>query len=357
MEKLTVFFIIIALILLFSNSILAQELEFDLDKYLEQSIKRSDQLKETELNIKAKEINLARTIADQEIRPSPLLLTQAELEFELAQKKFLRRKDELINEYLNDFFNYYKTKNAVLIHREYKDILTEELKNIENKYQAGSLTKSDLFQAEVELKIAENNLAEAQNNKNKIIFKIKQNLNLESENSFDIDFKESDLNQWKLNEAYSELMELALKYRIEIREAEINQSLKKINYELAQRGYSPQLKKEQAENDYLNSINQLKIVIDGIQIDLNNSYYNFQNSTENLKSDRSLIKSYSEALRVKKLYFEEDYITGTELLETEIDLYQAEINLANSQVDYYQSLAELYLSTGDFKELLPYVEK
>lgn len=358
MNKLSTFLIIfITFILLFSNSVLAEESGYDLNEYLARSIKRSDQLEEARLNIKDKEINLAKTVADQEITPSPLLLTRAELELELAQKRFKRREDELITEYLTDFFNYHQAKNAVLIHRKYRDILKEELKNIENKYQAGALTKSDLFQAEVELKMAENKLLKAINNQNKIAFKIKENLKLAEDKVLKIQFKESDLEQWKLNQSYNQLMDLALKYRIEIREAEVNQRLNEINYKLAKRAYTAQLNEDQAENDYLNSTNQLRVVSDRVQLDLNNSYYNFQNSIEDLKSDKSLIKTYKEALRVKRLYFEEDYITGTELLETEVDLYQAEINLANSQVDYYQTLTELYLSTGDFKELLADAEK
>lgn len=358
MKKLILSFMIFNfLIFSFAGQISAAELEFKLAGYLERSLKRSDQLKKARLNIKDREINLAKRTADQKISPSPLLLKQAELELELAQKRFSRREDELITEYLSDFFNYQKAKNAVLIHRKYRDILKEELKNIENKYQAGSLTKSDLYQAEVELKIAENKLYKAINNQNKIAFKVKKNLKLAENRVLKIKFRESDLKEWKLKQSYEKLRKLALKHRIEIREAEVKQSLNQINYQLAKRAYSPQLNQDQAENDYLNSTNQLKLLKDQIELDLNNSYYNFQNRIEDLKSDSSLIKSYQEALRVKSLYFEEDYITGTELLEAETDLYQAEINLANSEVNYYQSLAELYLSTGDFKELLPYAEK
>jgi hypothetical protein len=164
------------------------------------------------------------------------------------------------------------------------------------------------------------------------------------------------LKAWKLNEDFEELLDISLKNRIEIKEAEVNKELKNINYKLSARDYSPQLKEIEAENEYLSAQNNTKIVKDMVELDLNNSYLNFKDSIENINRDRKLIESYKEALRVKKLYFEEDYITGTELLETQVDLYQAEVSLSHSKIDYYLSLAELYLSTGDFKELLIYAE-
>jgi outer membrane protein TolC len=355
-EQIKVSLILVLLFFVLASNAAAEDMTIDLDSYLKISLENSRELKKAELNLKAKEINLKEVEAEQEVNPSPLLLTQAELELELAEKNLLRKEDELINNYINDFFNYYKTENSVEVHQRYLKVIKNEIENIKDKYEQGLLTKSDIYQAEVELKTVESNLVKARNNKERVGFKLKQNLNAEKNDQLNIKFSESDLKAWKLNEDFEELLDISLKNRIEIKEAEVNKELKNINYKLSARDYSPQLKEIEAENEYLSAQNNTKIVKDMVELDLNNSYLNYKDSLENINRDRKLIESYKEALRVKKLYFEEDYITGTELLETQVDLYQAEVSLSHSKIDYYLSLAELYLSTGDFKELLIYAE-
>jgi outer membrane protein TolC len=355
--KFSVSLLIVLIIISLSLNVYADEIKIDLQNYIKNSLENSRELKDAEFNLNAAEINLKEVKAEQEVNPSPLLLTQAELELELAEKKMLRKKDELINEYLNDFFNYYKTENLIEVHQKYLSVLENEMENIKDKYQQGILTKSDIYQAEVELKTAQSNLIKAENNNQRIGFKLKQNLKVEKDDQLSIKFSKADLKAWELDKDFNELLEIALEHRIEIKEAEVNKELKDINYKLAARDYSPKLKEKEAENEYLSAVNNKEIVKDMIELELNNAYLNFKDSIENINRDKKIIASHKEALRVKKLYFEEDYITGTELLETQVDLYQAEVSLAHSEIDYYLNLAELYLSTGDFKELLIYAEK
>ncbi len=356
-EQLAVFLLLVFMLFSVTLNVYAEEITVDLDSYLKSSLENSREFKEAELNLNAKKINLKEVEAEQEVSPSPLLLAQAELELELAEKKMLRKEDELINKYINEFFNYYKTENLIEVHQKYLSVLEDEMENIKDKYQQGLLTKSDIYKAEVELKTAQSNLIKAENNNQRVGFKLKQNLKVEKDSQLNIKFSKSDLKAWELDEDFNELLEIALEHRIEIKEAEVNKELKNINYKLAAGDYSPKLKEKEAENEYLSAVNNKEIVKDMVELDLNNSYLNFKDSIVNINRDRKLIESHKEALRVKKLYFEEDYITGTELLETQVDLYQAEVSLSHSEVDYYLSLAELYLSTGDFKELLIYAEK
>ncbi|MFW6001483.1 MAG: TolC family protein [Halanaerobium sp.] len=355
-EQNKVSLILFLLFFILAANAAAEDISIDLESYLKISLENSRELKEAELNLKAKAINLKEVEAEQEVNPSPSLLTQAKLELELAEKKLLRKEDELINNYINDFFNYFKTENSVEVHQRYLKVIKNEMENIEDKYEQGLLTKSDIYQAEVELKTVESNLVKARNDKERVGFKLKQNLNNEKNDQLDMKFSESDLKAWELNEDFEELLDISLKNRIDIKEAEVNKELKKINFKLAARDYSPKLKKIEAENEYLSALNNTKVAKDMVELDLNNAYLNFKDSLENINKDRKLIESYNEALIVKKLYFEEDYITGVELLAAQVDLYQAEVSFSHSKIDYYLSLTELYLSTGDFKELLIYAE-
>jgi len=340
-----------------SLNVYAEEITIDLENYIKISLENSRELKEAELNLNEKEINLKEVEAELEVNPSPLLLARAELELELAEKNLLRKEDELINKYINEFFNYYKTENLIEVHQKYLSVLENEMENIKDKYQQGLLTKSDIYKAVVELKTAQSNLVIAENHSQRAAFILKQSLKAKKDDQLEIQFSKEDLKAWKLDEDFNELLKTAIKHRIEIKEAEVNKDLKNINYKLAAGEYSPKLKEKEAENEYLSAVNNKEILKDMVELDLNNSYLNFKDSIENIKRDRKLIESYKEALRVKKLYFAEDYITGTELLETQVDLYQAEVSLSHSEIDYYLNLAELYLSTGDFKELLVYAEK
>ena len=182
-------------------------------------------------------------------------------------------------------------------------------------------------------------------------------MNLDYEDQLQLDFRENELKNWQLEESLSKLFKTALKKRVEVKEAEANKSLQEINYRLAAKDYRSDLDEKEAENELKNAENQLELIKDKIKLDVNNKYLDYQDSIAEIERYQKLRKSFEEALRVKKLYFEEDYITGTELLETQVDLYQSEINYTHAQIDYYLSLAELYLSTGDFKEGLNYENK
>ncbi len=352
-----VFILVLASITFYSSDISAEKIEFDLQKYLEISINESRELKEAEINIAEKEIALEKEMAEQELRPSPLLLKKAEVELKLAEKKADVVEDEIINQLVNDFFNYYKADNLVSIHRKYSNILEKELENIKDKYEQGILIKTDLLKAESELEKAESNLQKAINNKKKLAFKLKQNLNLDYRSELSIHFKEAALNDWKLNKNFEELLQTAFKNRLEIKEAKANIELKEISYKISSADYSSQLSEKNAENELMKAKNRLEIVKDKISLDVNNKYLNHQSTGEDKEHFKKLIQSLREALRTKKLYFEADYVTGTELLETQVDLYHAEINYSHSEIDYYLSLAELSLSTGDFEEMLIYAEK
>ncbi|MGM0603368.1 MAG: TolC family protein [Bacillota bacterium] len=356
-EKLIVIVLILtAAVFFFSADLMAEKIEYNLNDYLEKGLDESRELTEAEFDLYRKEIELEKEKAEQEVRPSPLRLKKAELELQIAEKNLEIRKDQIINQIVKDFFNYYKAVNIIEINEKYVNILQEELKNIEQKYEEGLLIKSDLLQAEVELKTAESNLVEAQNNKKRAAFRLKQNINLEYKNEVNIVFDGNMLN-WKLTENLDSLFAAAINNRIEIREAEVNNELQQINHKIASAEYSTKLAEKSAENDLLDSENKLKMVKDKIKLDVNNKYLTYQDSRENINRYQKLIESLTEALRIKELYFEEDYITGTELLETQVDLYQAEINYSHARIDYYLSLAELYLSTGDFEEMLIYENK
>lgn len=356
-KKILFIFLTVTLLATFTMPATAGEYSFNLQQYLEKSLAQNKEVKEAEMNLEAKKIALAREKADQELRPSPLLLEKAETEVEIAERNLEITKDRVSKNLINDFFSYYRAENSISIHQKYKEILKEELENIKEKYKQGSIIKSDLMQAEVELKTAESNLKEAVNNQKKAAFKLKQNLNLNFKDQLQINFKENNLKGWELTESLDELFKTALNKRIEIKEAEANKELQKINYRLASADYSSKLEAKQAENELKNARNQLELIKDRVKLEVNNKYLEHQNSIEKIERYEKVIESLKEALRVKRLYFEEDYITGTELLETEVDLYQNEINYSHAKIDYYLSLAELYLSTGDFKELIDYETK
>ncbi|ODS50426.1 MAG: hypothetical protein A8274_615 [Halanaerobium sp. 4-GBenrich] len=356
-KKILSIFLILTAALLITLTVSAAESALNLQEYLEQSLTKNEEVKEAEMNLEAKEIALVKEKAEQEVRPSPLFLEKAKTELEIAAKNLEITKDHVTTNLINDFFNYYKAKNSIVIHQKYQKILEEELENIEEKYEQGILIKSDLMQAEVELKTAESNLKAAVNNKKRAEFKVKQNLKMELEDQLQLNFKEDKLKKWQLEENLKELFETALKKRIEVKEAEANKELQKINYHLAAKDYSSDLDEKEAKNKLENAENQLELIKDKIKLEVNDKYLDHQDSIAEIERYQKLIESFEEALRVKKLYFEEDYITGTELLETQVDLYQSEINYAHAQIDYYLSLAELYLSTGDFKEALNYENK
>ncbi len=357
LKKISFIFLILAAALLITVNFLAAESALNLQSYLQQSLAENKEVKEVEMNLEAKEIALAKEKAEQEVRPSPLLLEKSKTELEIAERNLEITRDQVTTNLINDFFNYYKAENSIAIHQKYQEILEEELENIKEKYEQGILIKSDLMQAEVELKTAASNLKAAVNNKKRAEFKLKQNLKLDYEDQLQLDFRENELKNWQLEEDLKELFKTALNKRIEIKEGEGNKELQQINYQLAARDYSSDLDEKEAENELKNAENQLELIKDKIKLDVNNKYLDHQDSIAEIERYQKLIKSFEEALRVKKLYFEEEYITGTELLETQVDLYQSEINYVHAQIDYYLSLAELYLSTGDFQEELNYENK
>ncbi|SDL22904.1 TolC family protein [Halarsenatibacter silvermanii] len=327
------------------------ETKFTLDSYLARGIDRNREIENDRLLLEKNKVKLKQRQAEQEVDPSPLLLKKDELELELAQQRLKRTTEEIISEYLQDFLEFVRLKKLFTLHQEYVELFQAELEKIENMHQEGRVTSADVLQAEVELKAAENNLIKSANNLENQKFILEKNLQLSAEEKLEVQYYEEDFSEFEIKREFVDLQETARNNRLEIEESKADRELAKIDLQLAESNYRSGLEEKEAKIEYRKAKNEVDKILDDIEVEVKNSYSRANNVRKDLAMTEKEIENYKEIVRINSLFLEEEYITGVEFWDSQVDLYQAEIDDISRRFESYIAVVELYLATGELKEM------
>ncbi len=327
------------------------ESKFDLDSYLARAIDRSRAIEDRRLLVDKNRVELEKREAEQEVDPSPLLLRSEKLELDLSQQRLKRTIEEKISKYLRDFLEYLELKELFELHEEYVELFQAELNRIEDMYREGKVTSADVLQAEVELRAAENNLKKTLNELENQEFVLAKNLQLRAEEELEIQHSKKAFPELKITKEFSELLEAARDNRLEIEESRAERELAKIDLQLAESSYRPDLEEEVAEVECRKTKNEVGRTVDEIEVEVSSAYARAKNTKEDVLTVEKQIESQEEMVRINSLFLEEEYITGIEFLDTQVDLYEREIDEISSRIESLMAAVELYLATGELKEM------
>lgn len=85
---------------------------------------------------------------------------------------------------------------------------------------------------------------------------------------------------------------------------------------------------------------------DRIRSEVENSFYNLREASQNIHTTSTEVLSSAESLRLARLRFQAGVTTQREVVDTQRDLTNAEVRYANAITDYNISIAELRRRTG-----------
>jgi OMF family outer membrane factor len=85
---------------------------------------------------------------------------------------------------------------------------------------------------------------------------------------------------------------------------------------------------------------------DRIRSEVEDSFYNLRESSQNIHTTSTEVLSSAESLRLARLRFQAGVTTQREVVDTQRDLTNAEVRYANAVTDYNVSIAELRRFTG-----------
>jgi len=153
-------------------------------------------------------------------------LKNADLNYERTSKRFKRSELDIVYLVTQAFFNYYRATRQAQISRDEVDQQQELFELATKKYGAGLIPEVEALQMEVDLAESKNSLAEAEGALIRAEDYFKQLIGLSIADQVGV---QTDLEIVKFDVEQDKAIEFALANRSEIREAEIDVELAKIN--------------------------------------------------------------------------------------------------------------------------------
>lgn len=205
------------------------------------------------------------------------------------------------------------------------------------KFELGLIAKQEVINSELSLITAENEYKSAQYS----VKNAKMNLNTKLANDLmtDINLKdELKYEEFEL-ESIAEAISKALINRNEIKSAEFNYEIEKINMEVT--------RKEQSEItfDYRNQVVKLekaeKTLMDGrrnIEMEVRANYLDVLQKQEEIKAGEKSVELAEEALRLSQLSYDVGMSVLTDVQKAQTTLLQSKLGLSNSILNYNLSV-------------------
>ncbi len=94
-----------------------------------------------------------------------------------------------------------------------------------------------------------------------------------------------------------------------------------------------------------------EMTIDQVELDAEQSYYNYLESRDNLKSQQEALTMAEESLRLANLYYEEGMVTQTEVLNAQLTYTQNKAALKSGIFKYNTSQLALLKAIGDLQSI------
>ena len=308
-----------------------------------------DKIEWTEKHYDAR-LSLTETFYDNgqtsaKIKQAKARLTSAQLDFQKIQ-------DDLVLEVIKNYYTLLKAQGMLKVKEEGLKQAQTHLNLAKARYDAGSVPKSDILKAEVEVSGAELDSIEAENDLSLARTDLNNCLGIDlNAPILIVDTEDSVESIWM---SFDECLVYALKNRPEIKEAEINLKINEISLKLAQKEVWPSIA---LEGSYNTDIDQLINKYDwnestGWEIGIKASLPIFDAGRAKrgvIKANIDLANTKTNADQLKKeiaLEVKKAYLTAKsqkKVIETtEKQLSQAKESFESTQGRYSSGVAPIY---------------
>lgn len=248
---------------------------------------------------------------------------------------------------LDTLTNYYQSKQLEDLEKIATETLSIKEKLLENtklKYKLGTVSNSDVLQAESAVNKAKNDLFIAQNNfKNiKMAFNIFMGYDLMQNVVLTDSLKQVDLPAKSLESSIKD----ALASRNEIKAAEFGLKFAELDFKIYKdypKDSSTYLKKELA---VVQAEKMKKDSRSGIEMDVRSKYMDMQQKYAAIKTGIQTVENAKEGLRLTQLQYDAGMTTLTSVNEAQITYSQSQVALANNLLDYNLAVEAYNYASG-----------
>ncbi|NLY30021.1 MAG: TolC family protein [Firmicutes bacterium] len=304
------------------------------------AMENSVKLKLTKLALEEAQFQYKQAEAAMIMRPSPVVLMQAQAGLDIAQQQYLTALDELALEVRTDYFNALRMQNLLEIAQEGLESARRHEEVAKKKLAAGTATRLDVIKATRNVLSSEAGVSQARHGLELAQMKFRQTLGLDldapvlpREIALDVEPQEVDLKKDT---------EYALANRDEIKQLLLAIEVAEKNVEISDNDYTPVLTLEQAQLNLAKLKLQLEQAKQGLALQIKQSYTAWKEAEERIPVLQKGVEEAAEMLRLSELSYEADMITGNDLQDAQIGVLSAKNDLVNAIYDYNLAKARYF---------------
>jgi len=348
MRKSLLFGTVVLLVTLTSFNCGAEEpevRELSLKESITIGLENNLDLKQAAYNLSLRETEYQEAKINNLLKTSIVTLRNAELNLKKARDAFEEKKKQLaLEEITNRYFEVLKYERKVQIEQISVEQSQQNLEMVKNKFSLGDASELDVMRAEVGLSRAQLDLTRAKNG----LTVARMNLNYVLGLSLDLPVKLTDTFSLETSEiTLKESIQKALKNRYEIIEAQDNLEFAKLKLSLKQNQYTSEIEQKKAEIELKKEEINLEQAMKMIPLEITSSFLSLKEKETNAQVTKKQAQEKDESYRIAQAQFKAGFITITDLLDSQIELTQANINALEAIFDANLARRQFIKALGD----------
>lgn len=295
-------------------------------------------------------------------------------------------RQQLTLEVTTSYFNVLQARNLTAVAQQGVDDLEAHLKNVQNHYDAGTVSLSDVLQTQVRLSNARNNLIKAQNSTKLARYKLNTIIGLSLHNDATL---ADDFNTKPYTQTIDNSIAIALRNRPEMNQANLKIAMAKDKVKIATSGTLPtaalvgteswadtsptsskdrngwlvgasvqfnvfdngltQSEIKQSEHEVIEAQEQAHQLADKISLEVCQAYLNVQEANERITNNQVAVHQSQTDYQLAQERYEAGISINLDVMDAELAMIQAQTNYIQALYDSNNSMALLDKAMGIVK--------
>lgn len=310
----------------------------------------------------------------------------AKLGREIADLSVTATKQQLVLSVTTAYFNTLHAYNLADVAQQSVTTLEAHLKNVQNHYEAGAASWSDVLQTQVRLANARNVLIKAQNTCQFARYKLNKEIGLSLHNDAKLS---EDLSYEPLTLTLDKSVDTALAHRPEITQAKLKVAMAGAKEEVAYSDTRPTVglvamntwdekqwpgtenskwavgmivqmnifdngltesQIRQSRQDVVSAKEQARQVIDNVTLDVSQAYLGVREAAERITNNQVAVHQAETDYRLTLERYENGIGTNLDVMDAEVAMTRAKTNYIQALYDYKNSRTQLDKAMGIVNE-------
>ncbi|BBB92196.1 MAG TPA: TolC family protein [Methylomusa anaerophila] len=308
-------------------------------------------------------------------------IDQARKNLDLAGLDVKKTGQQVILDATTAYYNVLQARRMVAVNQETTDSLREHLKDVQVKYEAGVVAKADVLRSEVELANAEQNLTKAQNGYDLAVASLNNIMGVNANSEYAL---KDELAYAKYDHTFDESMEIAMKNRPDIAQADIGVNVAQDGVKIADSGRLPTIamtgstawndsvlpdnsnnwavgltanfnifdagltkanvKQSQASLDKARE--QAQQTRDSVQLEVRKNYLSMQEAEKRIETTNVAVDKAKEDLNIAREKYNAGVGINLDVIDAQVAFTQANTNYLQALYDYNVNKAKLNKAMG-----------